>query len=82
MALENRDFPLKSGTVDTYVSYVLDMTTVTFDWPVALSFTRYILEMLPNGRNNSCKSACAISLGRCVTRIVATSSKTESLEFE
>ena len=55
---------------------------VTFDWPVALSFARYILEMLPNGRNNSCKSASMVSSGRFVTRIVAASSGTKNGTFE
>ena len=48
--------------------------TSTFEAPVFLSLARYILEMLPNGLNNSWRSSSLVSSERLVTRIVARSS--------
>ncbi len=47
---------------------------LTFDWPVTLSLAKYILCIVPNGLNNSCKSDSLVSSDKFVTLIVADSS--------
>lgn len=47
---------------------------ITFDWLVCLSLARKILEIGPNGRNNSCRSDSLVSSDKLVTLIVADSS--------
>ena len=47
---------------------------LTFDWPVTLSFAKYILCIVPKGLNNSCKSDSLVSSDKFVTLIVADSS--------
>lgn len=53
----------------------LHLEKPTLDWPVDLSFAKYIRAMVPKGLNNSCKSESLTSSERLVTLTVAVSSE-------